>query len=105
MPYSAICSREASRAPGYKGIARQRPATHKEGWLILGLRPTVENGERSDSTEAWGSHPKSDCPPSARRWQWSRARRRSLGMEIVIGVDPHKATNAVAAIDKQGELV
>ena len=26
-------------------------------------------------------------------------------MEIVIGVDPHKATNVVAAIDEQGELV
>ena len=26
-------------------------------------------------------------------------------MEIVIGVDPHKATNVVAAIDGQGELV
>src|SRR3990170_4191441 len=26
-------------------------------------------------------------------------------MEIVIGVDPHKATNVLAAIDEQGELV
>lgn len=26
-------------------------------------------------------------------------------MEIVIGVDPHKATNVVAAIDEQGEVV
>jgi transposase len=26
-------------------------------------------------------------------------------MEVVIGVDPHKATNVVAAIDEQGELV
>jgi transposase len=26
-------------------------------------------------------------------------------MQIVIGVDPHKATNVVAAIDEQGELV
>jgi hypothetical protein len=26
-------------------------------------------------------------------------------MEIVIGVDPHKATNVVAAINEQGELV
>src|SRR5918912_2890173 len=35
----------------------------------------------------------------------SRAQRRVGGMEIVIGVDPHKATNVVAAIDEQGELV
>jgi hypothetical protein len=26
-------------------------------------------------------------------------------MEILIGVDPHKATNVLAAIDEQGELV
>jgi transposase len=26
-------------------------------------------------------------------------------MQIVIGVDPHKATNVVAAIDEQGESV
>ena len=26
-------------------------------------------------------------------------------MEVLIGVDPHKATNAVAAVDEQGELV
>ena len=26
-------------------------------------------------------------------------------MEIVIGVDPHKTTNVVAAIDEHGELV
>jgi len=26
-------------------------------------------------------------------------------MEVLIGVDPHKARNAVAAIDEQGELV
>jgi hypothetical protein len=26
-------------------------------------------------------------------------------MEVVIGVDPHKATNVVVAIDEQGELV
>lgn len=26
-------------------------------------------------------------------------------MEVLIGVDPHKATNAVAAIDESGELL
>ena len=26
-------------------------------------------------------------------------------MEVLIGVDPHKATNVAAAIDEQGELV
>src|SRR5919202_5501062 len=35
----------------------------------------------------------------------SRAQRRVGGMEVVIGVDPQKATNVVAAIDEQGELV
>ena len=26
-------------------------------------------------------------------------------MEVLIGVDPHKATNVVAAVDEQGEVV
>src|SRR5215218_2195502 len=41
----------------------------------------------------------------APRWRWSQAQRRSRGVEVLIGVDPHKATNVVAAIDEQGELV
>src|SRR5688572_33046781 len=35
-----------------------------------------------------------------------RARRRSCSMKkLLIGVDPHKATNAAVAIDEHGELV
>jgi transposase len=76
----------------------------EEGWLVLGLRPAVENGERGDSTEAWITDSKSECPPRAMK-AVLRARRRSCGMEVLIGVDPHKATNAAVAIDKHGELV
>jgi hypothetical protein len=27
------------------------------------------------------------------------------GMEVLIGVDPHKATNVIAEIDEQGEVL
>ncbi len=31
--------------------------------------------------------------------------KEARSVEVLIGVDPHKATNVVAAIDEQGELV
>src|SRR5215207_4196880 len=32
-------------------------------------------------------------------------RGKEINMEVVIGVDPHKATNALAAIDERGKLL
>jgi hypothetical protein len=32
-------------------------------------------------------------------------RRKEINMRVLIGIDPHKATNAVAAIDERGELL
>ena len=68
--------------------------------------PPVPGG-RSGSKEVWEQGPKSECPSRARRWQRGptetdvRAR-----MKVLIGVDPHKASVAVAAIDEAlGELL
>ena len=98
-----VCSRYASRAS--VGIAREvLAALLVHGWLVLGLRPAVENGERGDSTEACilpkvGSssvrHDDGDSPNA----------KEATSVQVLIGVDPHKAANVVAAIDEQGELV
>src|SRR5215204_288290 len=76
----------------------------QEGWLVPGLRPAVENGERGDPTEAWILL-KVGLSSARHDGRWSPVHRRAQGMEMVIGVDPHKATNVVAAIDEQGEVV
>jgi len=41
--------------------------------------------------------------PSARR-SW-RTRTEVKGIEVLIGVDPHKATNSAAAVSSAGELL
>ena len=74
------------------------------GWLVLGLRPAGARGVRSDSKEVWEHRPKSECPPpnSGRE---VRPKRRFVRMKILIGVDLHKASVAVAVIDEAvGEL-
>src|SRR5215216_7299858 len=77
-----------------RGLACSRPATRRRerraGWPNRGM----------DFTQS-----RIVLRTPRRRWRWSPAQRRAQGMEIVIGVDPHKATNVVAAIDEQGELV
>jgi hypothetical protein len=78
---SAVCSRCKLLGRRYKGIARGLPVAHKTGWLVLGSRPAVENGVRSGSKEV-------------------RAR-----MKVLIGIDPHKASVAVAVVDEVGEFV
>jgi hypothetical protein len=77
------------------------------GWLVLGLRPAVENGVRSDSKEVWEQGPKSECPSRTPVVAEVRPKTevRAL-MKVLIGVDPHKASFAVAVIDEAlGELV
>src|SRR3712207_6569066 len=63
-------------------------------------------GERGDPTEAWAKreNPKSDCPPHA-TIVGPQARRRSASVKVLIGMDPHKSANAVAAIDENGEII
>jgi transposase len=76
------------------------------GWLVLGLRPAGARGVRSGSKEVCARHEvgmpftRDDggrCPTETE----VRAR-----MKVLIGVDPHKASVAVAAIDEAtGELL
>jgi hypothetical protein len=49
---------------------------------------------------------KSECPSPAPMVAEVRAKRRYARMKVLIGVDPHKASVAVAAIDQaSGELL
>ena len=61
---------------------------------------------RSDSKEVWEHHPKSECPPRTPMVAEVRPKRRCVLMKVLIGVDPHKTSVAVAAVDEAlGELV
>jgi Transposase len=65
-----------------------------------------ERGVRSDSKEVWEHHPKSECPTRATMVTEVRPKRRYARMKVLIGVDPHKASLAVAAVDEDlGELL
>src|SRR5215210_7272232 len=75
------------------------------GWLVLGLRPAGARGGRSDSKEVWEQSPKSECPSHTPQAE-VRPKRRCAPMKVLIGVDPHKGSVAVAAVDEAaGELV
>src|SRR5215216_4106514 len=83
------------------GIARDAPAVHRLGWLAIGLRPT---GVRRVAQQRHGPKRLEVGLPSARQSQCS-AYGGGLSVEVLIGVDPHKSVNAVAAIDEYGEMV
>ncbi len=80
----------------------------KKGWLVLGLRPAGARGGRSDSKEVWEQKPEVGM-------SFARADGGGGGpietevralMKVLIGVDPHKATLAVAAVDEaEGRLL
>ena len=70
------------------------------------MRPAGARGVRSDSKEVWEHHPKSECPTRATMVTEVRPKRRYARMKVLIGVDPHKASVAVAAVDEDlGELL
>src|ERR671912_727760 len=69
------------------------------GWLVLGLRPAGARSVRSGSKEVWEQGPKSECPSRANGRGSTETEVRAL-MKVLIGVDPHKASLAVAAIDE-----
>jgi hypothetical protein len=70
------------------------------------LRPAGARGGRSDSKEVWEHHPKSECPPRTPMVAEVRPKRRCVLMKVLIGVDPHKTSVAVAAVDEAlGELI
>ena len=56
-------------------------------------------GVRSGSKEVWEQDPKSECPSRAPTAE-VRAKRRYARMKVLIGVDPHKASVAVAVVDE-----
>jgi transposase len=64
------------------------------------LRPAGARGVRSDSKEVWEHRPKSECPSRATLVTEVRPKRRYARMKVLIGVDPHKASVAVAAVDE-----
>src|SRR5215211_295609 len=75
------------------------------GWLVLGLRPAGARGVRSDSKEVCAQH---EVGMSfARADGGGPAETEVLAlMKVLIGVDPHKASVAVAAVDEAtGELL
>src|SRR5829696_5192196 len=92
----------AAKLLGYR-LHRDRSRTscrpHKVGWLVLGLRPAGARGGRSDSKEVWEHNPKSECP-SQKPQEEVRPKRRCAPMKVLIGVDPHKTSVAVAAVDE-----
>src|SRR5215212_1432972 len=76
------------------------------GWLVLGLRPAGDHGVRSDSKEVWEHCPKSECPSRTPIVTGIRLKRRYARMKVLIGVDPHKGSVAVAVVDEaKGELL
>ena len=58
----------------------------RAGWLNRGMR-----------------RPESGCPPRVR--VVLRANEEVKGMEVLIGVDPHKAVHSVAAVGERGDLL
>ena len=77
------------------------------GWvgLFSACVPPVP-GVRSGSKEVWEQDPKSECPSLASMVAEVRPKRRYARMKVLIGVDPHKASVAVAAVDEAtGELL
>ena len=77
------------------------------GWLVLGLRPAGARGVRSDSKEVWESTARSRnvLRPLEDGRGPTETEVRAL-MKVLIGVDPHKASVAVAAVDEaSGELI
>ena len=68
------------------------------------MRPSVENGVRSGSKEVCARHEVG--MPFARDDGRGRPNWRCVRMKVLIGIDPHKASLAVAAVDEAtGELV
>src|SRR5215211_4732177 len=74
------------------------------GWPVLGSRPAVENAAGGVTQKRYGSRARSRnvlCAPMAE----VRPKRRCARMKVLIGVDPHKASVAVAVVDEVGGFV
>jgi transposase len=77
------------------------------GWLVLGLRPAVENAACGVTQKRYGNTAQSRNVLRARQWQRSDRNGGACAHEkVLIGVDPHQASVAIAAIDEaSGELL
>jgi hypothetical protein len=93
-----VCSREVPRVPVGRSRCPMPP------FFGAGSKKACDPpapAAWSDSTEVC-AYPKSGCPP---RIYIVGQRGKEINMRVLIGIDPHKATNAVAAIDERGELL
>ena len=72
----------------------------KKGWLVLGLRPAGARGWRSGSKEVCARHEVGmpfACADGGGGPTETEVRER---MKVLLGVDPHKTSVAVAAVDE-----
>jgi transposase len=76
------------------------------GWLVLGLRPAGACGVRSDSKEVWDQKPEVGMSFARVDGEGPTETEVRALMKVLIGVDPHKGSVAVAAVDEAtGELL
>jgi hypothetical protein len=81
------------------------------GWLVPGLRPAVENAACEVTQKRYErEHGPKSAYPSRTPMQWQRdptgTEVRARVMKVLLGIDPHKASVAVAVVDEAvGELV
>src|SRR5215217_6336612 len=89
----------------YRDRSRTSCRPRQMGWLLLGLRPT--GTRRGVTRKRYGSRAPQVGMSFARQWPRSYRNGGACAlMKVVIGVDPHKASLAVAAIDEAtGELL
>ena len=75
------------------------------GWLVLGLRPA--GARRAEWLKRGvGTRPKVGMSFARTNGREARPKRRYALMKVLIGVDPHKASVAVAVLDEDlGELL
>ena len=70
------------------------------GWLVLGLRPAGACGVRSDSKEVWEHKPEIGMSFARVDGEGPTETEVRALMKVLIGVDPHKSSLAVAAVDQ-----
>jgi hypothetical protein len=70
------------------------------------LRPAVENAAGGVTQKRYVYGTKSECPSPAPMVAEVLPKRRCVRMKVLIGVDPHKASIAVAVVDEaKGQLL
>ena len=76
------------------------------GWLVLGLRPAGDRGVRSDSKEVCVRHEVVGMSFARDDGRGPAEMEVRALMKVLIGVDPHKTSVAIAAVDEAtGELL